>query len=104
MQSMNIFGHSEALMQMQARMRGFVDREAIPREHADLAHDIEKLDQVARLLARKPRKPGSMRRNCRQHTADSVCPGASVRSFSKKPAAAFSDRLPSIARLPISPT
>ena len=58
MQSMNIFGHSEALMQMQARMRGFVDREAIPREHADLAHDIEKLDQVARLLREKAKEAG----------------------------------------------
>ena len=58
MQSADVFGHSEALLEMRARMRDFVDREAIPREHADLAHDIEKLDQVARLLRDKAKTAG----------------------------------------------
>jgi acyl-CoA dehydrogenase len=58
MQSPNIFGHSKALMEMQAHMRDFVDREAVPREHADLGHDIEKLDRVAHLLREKAKTAG----------------------------------------------
>jgi acyl-CoA dehydrogenase len=58
MQSVNIFGHSEALMEMRTRMRDFVESEAIPREHADLAHDVEKLDQVAHLLREKAKTAG----------------------------------------------
>jgi alkylation response protein AidB-like acyl-CoA dehydrogenase len=58
MRPVNIFAHSEALMEKRARMRDFVDREAIPREHADLTHDIEKLDRVARLLRQKAKAAG----------------------------------------------
>ncbi|MFB9268568.1 acyl-CoA dehydrogenase family protein [Bradyrhizobium erythrophlei] len=58
MKSANIFGHSETLMDLQARMRDFVDREAIPREHPDLVHDVEKLDQIAHLLREKAKAAG----------------------------------------------
>jgi acyl-CoA dehydrogenase len=45
-------------MEMRARMCDFVEREAIPREHPDLMHDVEKLDQVARLLREKAKAVG----------------------------------------------
>lgn len=58
MTSETIFGHSQALLDMRDRLRDFVEHEAIPREHADLAHDVEKLDQVARLLREKAKAAG----------------------------------------------
>lgn len=58
MTSQTVFGHSQALLDMRDRLREFVDREAIPREHAELAHDVEKLDQVARLLREKAKAAG----------------------------------------------
>lgn len=58
MTSETVFGHSQALLDMRDRLRDFVDREAIPREHAELAHDVEKLDQVARLLREKAKAAG----------------------------------------------
>ncbi|MBR2818906.1 MAG: acyl-CoA dehydrogenase family protein [Reyranella sp.] len=58
MTSQTVFGHSQALLDMRDRLRDFVDREAIPREHAELAHDVEKLDHVARLLREKAKAAG----------------------------------------------
>ena len=58
MTSETVFGHSQALLDMRDRLREFVDREAIPREHAELAHDVEKLDHVARLLREKAKAAG----------------------------------------------
>lgn len=58
MTSQTVFGHSQALLDMRDRLREFVDREAIPREHAELAHDVEKLDHVARLLREKAKAAG----------------------------------------------
>ena len=58
MTSETIFGHSQALLDMRDRLRDFIEHEAIPREHADLAHDVEKLDQVARLLREKAKAAG----------------------------------------------
>ena len=58
MTSETVFGHSQALLDMRDRLRDFVDREAIPREHAELAHDVEKLDHVARLLREKAKAAG----------------------------------------------
>lgn len=58
MTSQTVFGHSQALLNMRDRLREFVDREAIPREHAELAHDVEKLDHVARLLREKAKAAG----------------------------------------------
>lgn len=58
MTSATMFGHSEALKEMRDRMRDFVEREAIPREHPDLMHDVEKLDHVARVLREKARDAG----------------------------------------------
>lgn len=58
MTSATVFGHSQALLDMRDRLRDFVDREAIPREHAELAHDVEKLDHVARLLREKAKAAG----------------------------------------------
>lgn len=58
MTSETVFGHSQALLDMRDRLRDFVDREAIPREHPELAHDVEKLDQVARLLREKAKAAG----------------------------------------------
>jgi acyl-CoA dehydrogenase len=58
MNSETVLGHSEALIGLRDRLRDFVEHEAIPREHADLAHDVEKLDQVARLLREKAKAAG----------------------------------------------
>lgn len=58
MTSQTVFGHSQVLLDMRDRLRDFVDREAIPREHAELAHDMEKLDHVARLLREKAKAAG----------------------------------------------
>lgn len=58
MTSETAFGHSQALLDMRDRLRDFVDREAIPREHPELAHDVQKLDQVARLLREKAKAAG----------------------------------------------
>jgi acyl-CoA dehydrogenase len=58
MQFDDIFGHSKALLALRDRMRDFVDRDVIPREHADLAHDVERLDQVARRLRQTAKAAG----------------------------------------------
>lgn len=57
-QPANIFGHSEGLADLRRRMRDFVECEAIPRESAELAHDLQKLDEVARVLRAKAKKAG----------------------------------------------
>jgi acyl-CoA dehydrogenase len=43
---MNPFGHSEGLPALRDRLRRFVEDECIPRERAELAHDIGGLDRV----------------------------------------------------------
>lgn len=53
MQTSNIFGHSERLMEIRKRVRHFVDSEAIPQERSELAHDVQALDRVARELRKK---------------------------------------------------
>ena len=58
MQANNIFGHSDNLTDLTERMRDFVDREAIPLEAIDLAHDVEKLDKVGRILREKAKAAG----------------------------------------------
>jgi acyl-CoA dehydrogenase len=58
MQFDDIFGHSKALLALRDRMRDFVDRDVIPCEHADLAHDVERLDQVARRLRQTAKAAG----------------------------------------------
>ena len=42
----SIFGYSPQLEALRARVRTFIDEEAIPREHPGLAHDVEALDAV----------------------------------------------------------
>lgn len=54
----NPFAHGPALTAMRDRMRAFVDDEAIPREHVSLMHDVEKLDDVARILREKAKAAG----------------------------------------------
>ena len=46
----NHFGQSERLDALREKVRRFVERECMPRERADLAHDIEGLDRVLREL------------------------------------------------------
>lgn len=54
----NIFGHSEALQALRAKVRRFIDEEVIPLEDPVLAHDLERLDNVARLLREKAKAAG----------------------------------------------
>jgi acyl-CoA dehydrogenase len=58
MQLANIFGHSDGLADLRRRMRDFVEREAIPRESAELVHDLAKLDEIARILRAKAKSAG----------------------------------------------
>lgn len=58
MQTADIFGHSDGLADLRRRMRDFVEREAIPRESADLVHDLAKLDDTARALRSKAKSAG----------------------------------------------
>lgn len=58
MQSTNIFGHGDGLIDLRRRMRDFVENEAIPSESAELAHDLAKLDGVARNLRAKAKSAG----------------------------------------------
>jgi acyl-CoA dehydrogenase len=52
------FGFSPALQELRARLRRFVDDEAIPRENPALAHDLPALDAVARELRAKAKAAG----------------------------------------------
>lgn len=54
----NPFGIDERLAELRDRVRSFVEREAIPRERADLAHDVAALDAVARELRELARAAG----------------------------------------------
>lgn len=58
MQTSNIFGHSERLMEIRKRVRHFVESEAIPQERPELAHDVQALDRVARELRQKAMAAG----------------------------------------------
>lgn len=58
MQTSNIFGHSERLMEIRKRVRHFVENEAIPQERPELAHDVQALDRVARELREKAMAAG----------------------------------------------
>ena len=53
-----IFGHSEGLKALRARVRRFVDEEVIPLEDPALAHDLQRLDAVAQLLREKAKGAG----------------------------------------------
>ena len=53
-----IFGHSEGLQALRARVRRFVDEEVIPLEDPVLAHDLDRLDAVARALREKAKAAG----------------------------------------------
>lgn len=54
----SIFGISERAAALRQAVRLFVDEEAIPRESAALAHDVQRLDEVARLLRTKAKEVG----------------------------------------------
>ncbi|MBU1360522.1 MAG: acyl-CoA dehydrogenase family protein [Gammaproteobacteria bacterium] len=56
--SMNIFGRSDGLEALRLRVRRFVDDEAIPQEDPALAHDLDRLDAVARALREKAKSAG----------------------------------------------
>lgn len=58
MQANNIFGHSDKLIELRERVRSFVECEAIPRERAELAHDVRALDHVALQLREKAKAAG----------------------------------------------
>lgn len=52
------FGHSAGLEALRQSVRRFVDDECIPREDASLAHDVARLDEVARELRELARRDG----------------------------------------------
>ncbi len=54
----NVFGQSEGLETLRQRVRRFVDEEAIPLEDPGLAHDLDRLDVVARSLREKAKRAG----------------------------------------------
>ena len=56
--SVNTFGHSAGIDVLRQRVRRFVEEEAIPREDPVLAHDLDRLDVVARCLHEKARQAG----------------------------------------------
>ena len=56
--SANAFGHSAGIDAVRQRVRRFVEAEAIPREDPILAHDLDRLDVVARCLHEKARQAG----------------------------------------------
>ena len=49
----NIFAHSDQLSDIRKRVRQFIDTEAIPQETAQLAHDVQGLDQMTKELRKK---------------------------------------------------
>lgn len=54
----SIFGFSERVQGLRAAVRRFVDEVAIPLESPALAHDLPRLDEVARLLRGKAKEAG----------------------------------------------
>jgi acyl-CoA dehydrogenase len=54
----NLFGFSERLPDLRERVRRFVEDEAIPRERAELAHDVAALDAAIGELRGKARAAG----------------------------------------------
>lgn len=53
-----LFGYSERLAGLQARLRRFIDEVVIPRESPALAHDLAAIDAVAVTLRREARAAG----------------------------------------------
>ncbi len=56
--SANPFALSERLLALQGRVRDFIEHEAIPRESAELAHDVQALDAALAELRPLARKAG----------------------------------------------